>query len=670
MKIKFLALAALVLLLPSLFAQNQTFTFLAQYNGSGGEGDLNFTFISPEGLALADNGIIYVSDSSKTSVYALNASDFVVKRIGRSSISDTLSTPAGILWDGKSIYISDRSLGEVFYYVDGSGMSKTVPKTSLSGPVALALDGDVLWVLDKGYNHIIEYNMTRALGVETYLQEGMGIGRLKSPSDMFLYNNTWYIADTGNNRIEIYSKNFTYLKSIGTGAGGITLQAPKGVCADGNKIYVSDSGNDRIVVFDMDGQALDYFGKAGGGQYEFENPTVLRIKGGILYVLDSSNRRIVSYSINWSANAENTLHEILLANSTVEGYRQSIIGPLNMLNITYSPFDSPALIQAAYVQLESGESAKAISSKNAALSKLDARQAQDKQLIEANVLARVQDSEGKLKFYAGLKLEPGIGREVGNANSLANSVRDMLSKGDYYGAASGAIALGSKVQEIDLAYSTSLIQNNTAPQQTQTKEPSATSALISADSATLKIMLESLKQRAQTIDPSVNFENAQELIDTASQLNGLEAYEEAQSALGEARKNLESIEISLDAREIEVKAVQKNISDAWAIVNSSNNKEAADLLVQAQSALPQNPEQASQYVSQALQTAQGQLPSDGTQFVFIAIAIVFLGVIALGAIALYMINSRIREKRYDRIEKEILDKWEKDLQKRKKRGKK
>ena len=82
-------------------------------------------------------------------------------------------------------------------------------------------------------------------------------GKLKNPEDMFIdKDGKIYIADTGNDRVVVYSANYEFLfeiKSEGTFAEGdlSALSGPQGVYVDpeDGAIIVADSGNGRLVEF-------------------------------------------------------------------------------------------------------------------------------------------------------------------------------------------------------------------------------------------------------------------------------------------------------------------------------------------------------------------------------------------------------------------------------------
>jgi DNA-binding beta-propeller fold protein YncE len=73
---------------------------------------------------------------------------------------------------------------------------------------------------------------------------------------------------------------------------------PQGVAADkdGN-IYVVDTGNNRIQKFTRDGTFLAQWGTLGGGDGQFYNPYGIAVDGsGYVYVTDNSNHRVQKFT--------------------------------------------------------------------------------------------------------------------------------------------------------------------------------------------------------------------------------------------------------------------------------------------------------------------------------------------------------------------------------------
>ena len=80
-------------------------------------------------------------------------------------------------------------------------------------------------------------------------------GKFSAPMGVAVANNgTTYVADTGNNRIEVFDRNGNFSFAFGTAPGPGQLKQPVGVSVHNNgSVYVADTGNNRIAVFDSNG---------------------------------------------------------------------------------------------------------------------------------------------------------------------------------------------------------------------------------------------------------------------------------------------------------------------------------------------------------------------------------------------------------------------------------
>lgn len=80
----------------------------------------------------------------------------------------------------------------------------------------------------------------------------LGIGDLYKPSDIYIENYI-YIADSGNNRIVLLNKDYTYFSEIGTifvDGKEEKLLNPTGVFKKNDYLYICDTGNARAVAID------------------------------------------------------------------------------------------------------------------------------------------------------------------------------------------------------------------------------------------------------------------------------------------------------------------------------------------------------------------------------------------------------------------------------------
>ena len=194
---------------------------------------------------------------------------------------------------------------------------------------------------------------TATSGIDTYSSTLLTYSMsMNQPSDLWTDGRgNLFIADTGNNRVLYYSvvptgnnPQATYV--IGQTAfgqnsassGAQHLDSPWGVYSDGSNLFVGDTGNNRVLQFSLSSLASGADAEYVFGQQDFthtayndddqngENgdqqnsqtntdPTantlhspkgVYATSGGVLYVADSGNNRVLQYASDGGVNGTDT----------------------------------------------------------------------------------------------------------------------------------------------------------------------------------------------------------------------------------------------------------------------------------------------------------------------------------------------------------------------------
>ena len=118
-----------------------------------------------------------------------------------------------------------------------------------------------------------------------------------------------YIADTWNHAVVIVSPTGTVVRVLGyrgvqtdiTDAGTPDQQpglffGPRDVAVTEDRIYITDTGNERVQVFTIDGTFVTAFGGFGSENGQFVEPTgVVAAPDGTIWVADSGNARLQQF---------------------------------------------------------------------------------------------------------------------------------------------------------------------------------------------------------------------------------------------------------------------------------------------------------------------------------------------------------------------------------------
>jgi sugar lactone lactonase YvrE len=317
-----------LLLFFSGFASSQMVFAAPEFSlefGSFGTGDGKFK--SPSGLALdTGSNLLYVADTDNDRIQIINI-------------------------DGNCDDNDDEYLAKDICFVDEFGSGGT-GEGEFDSPSALVLDtaNDLLYIADTGNDRIQIIDVDGRCGsdelandvcfVDEFGGTGNDEGEFDSPSGLAFDPDTdfLYVADTGNNRIQIIdvdgncdSNDDEYLAndvcfvdefgSSGNGEGDFDIPTGLALHTDNDILYVADSDNNQIQIIDVDGNCsgsnkladkicfIDEFGDVGDDKGEFKSPGGLAIDvtADLLYVVDTDNERIQIIDVDGNCSGSDEL---------------------------------------------------------------------------------------------------------------------------------------------------------------------------------------------------------------------------------------------------------------------------------------------------------------------------------------------------------------------------
>jgi sugar lactone lactonase YvrE len=225
-----------------------TFQGLVQTLNTGG----GITLISPSGIVVDTEGVVYVADTGNSRIVEVNAQG-VASVLTITGLGTALSSPNGIAIDGSgNLYVADTGNSRVVEITAaGAGSVISTGGVTLASPKGVALDqsGD-LFIADTANNRIVEVTSGGSAAALT-ITVSSGSATLNTPIGLAVgVTGNLYIADSGNNRIVTVAAGST-TGVVASILGGVTLSAPKAVTVDrmGN-VFIADTGHSRIAEID------------------------------------------------------------------------------------------------------------------------------------------------------------------------------------------------------------------------------------------------------------------------------------------------------------------------------------------------------------------------------------------------------------------------------------
>ena len=152
-----------------------------------------------------------------------------------------------------------------------------------------------------GSPFVVQVNARQFKSVLSFGKEGSAAGMLLYPWGVAVNKrNEIAVTDNGNNRVQLFSSNGTYLRSFGTkGDKQGEFNFPTGIAFDikNENIFVSDTSNHRVQVFSKQGEYLKQFGGKGSLDHQLQYPRGLSVDSdGNVIVADTENKVIKIFS--------------------------------------------------------------------------------------------------------------------------------------------------------------------------------------------------------------------------------------------------------------------------------------------------------------------------------------------------------------------------------------
>ena len=265
-------------------------TFITKW---GKEGNGNGEFTRPSGIAV-DSQYVYVVDHSNRIQVFDKEGQFVTVIGSSGSDPGQLNKPEDIEVDSSGrIYVADSGNNriQIFYPNNQGGLvwgSKGTGNGSFNYPQGISVPEEGHVYVTDSHNNRVQYFQisnpcpqgttevqTGVCFVKAWGKSGSADGQFKRPADISVSNDIVYVVDGNNNRIQLFTKNGTFIKKFGSecliktglnpssgckqpNSGGQSergdgqFKYPAGVTVLSNTIFVADNFNDRVQVFNME----------------------------------------------------------------------------------------------------------------------------------------------------------------------------------------------------------------------------------------------------------------------------------------------------------------------------------------------------------------------------------------------------------------------------------
>jgi streptogramin lyase len=296
----------------------------------------NLHYNSPQGVAAAPDGSLYIAEYSGQRLVKLNAAGTPQWAIGHPGVrggqngeNDYFNWPADVAvapngrvavadqWNHRiQIYnpdgtyfarlgISSQSGTDNLHFAAPSGVS-----FASSGYLLVAdTNNQRVQVFDPSFNYVHTLGVTGVVGSDN--------AHFNNPSDAAMDSlGNIYVSDLWNHRVQVFNSAYTYIRTMGiTGLDGNdhrTFNEAQRVAVDSkDQVYVSDRWNKRIQVFDKNGGYLATVGGEWGAEPgHIDSAFGLDVsRDGVVYSTDDwNNHRVQKFSMGAAAGVQRNVN--------------------------------------------------------------------------------------------------------------------------------------------------------------------------------------------------------------------------------------------------------------------------------------------------------------------------------------------------------------------------
>jgi len=267
----------------------------------GDWGDEDGLFEWPYGIAVDNEGNVYVTDTNNNRIQKFNATGSFITNWGVWGYGDgQFWCPISISVDNEgNVYVADWSNYRIQKFnTTGSFITKWGGEGSGDGkfnkPYGVAVDSEENVYVADYYNHRIQkFNATGAF-ILKWGSYGADDGLFNHPTGVAVDNEgNVYVSDTENHRIQKFNATGSFITKWGS-------PGPYGIVVDNaGNVYVSDTENHRIQKFNATGSFITKWGSKGSDDGEFNSPIGVAVSpAGHIYVTDCNNHRIQKFLLS------------------------------------------------------------------------------------------------------------------------------------------------------------------------------------------------------------------------------------------------------------------------------------------------------------------------------------------------------------------------------------
>jgi tripartite motif-containing protein 71 len=286
---------------------NERATFVRVY-GSPGTGSGKFSMLRRVAVADGASPEVYGADLWTYKIEVFDSGGASLQTIGGDPpATGAFNEPYGVAVDATHVFVTDMvnqrvqrfaNDGNAFAYQTAwgeRGWGEGNPGFNWPKGLTVGTNGGSpsVWVADTKNNRVSEFWPDGTPTGRKFGKVGAAVGQLKWPFDVAASGSGLVVADSNNNRVELWDPSGPSVDWAVSNPNGTAFSKPKAVDVDGGLVYVADTQNHRVVVLDAsDGSFVRAFGSS---QLKKADGVAVEPDGDV-WVSDSAAQQLVEFS--------------------------------------------------------------------------------------------------------------------------------------------------------------------------------------------------------------------------------------------------------------------------------------------------------------------------------------------------------------------------------------
>ncbi len=262
--------------------------------------DPNHPQDQPRGLAVGKDGTVYVCNSKAGRVDCFSPEGAWVRSVGSpgknpntGELSPEFSGPGGVaVSEDGMVYVADTWQHRIAVY-GADGTYQREVRAEFWGPRNLIIFRNDVIVADTGKSRLVvlskEGNVLRMVG-----KEGEGAGEFSEPVGLAVNQDELFVGDTGNHRVQVFGPDYSPRREFEVLGWDDKVGTEAYLTIDSKpSLWLTDSGHNRLQRFTLDGKLLGIYGPATSAGDGLMGPKGLAFINGNLVIGDFGKNRLV-----------------------------------------------------------------------------------------------------------------------------------------------------------------------------------------------------------------------------------------------------------------------------------------------------------------------------------------------------------------------------------------